>query len=79
LRILAQFDGSAAVAAQHAQNLVEIGFDTPFKGAMNQPWHRDFRSPPESWRDRCATSLAFNLTGVDVTSEVGPFEIAAEI
>ena len=56
--------------------IVEIGFDTPFQGAMNQPWHRDFPSPPETWRDRRITSLAFNLTGVDVTSDMGPFEIA---
>jgi hypothetical protein len=57
--------------------IVEIGFDTPFEGATNQPWHRDFPSPPESWRDHRITSLAFNLTGVDVTPEMGPFEIAA--
>jgi hypothetical protein len=57
--------------------IVEIGFDTPFEGAMNQPWHRDFPSPPETWRDRRITSLAFNLTGVDVTPDMGPFEIAA--
>ena len=56
--------------------IVEIGFDTPFQGAMNQPWHRDFPSPPETWRDRRITSLAFNLTGVDVTPDMGPFEIA---
>lgn len=57
--------------------IVELGFDTPFEGARNQPWHRDFPSPPETWRDRRITSLAFNLTGVDVTQEMGPFEIAA--
>jgi hypothetical protein len=56
--------------------IVAIGFDTPFEGSMNQPWHRDFPSPRESWRDRRITSLAFNLTGVDVTPEMGPFEIA---
>lgn len=56
--------------------IVEIGFDTPFQGAMNQPWHRDFPSPVETWRDRRITSLAFNLTGVDVTPDMGPFEIA---
>ena len=55
--------------------IVEIGFDTPFEGAMNQPWHRDFPSPPETWRDRRITSLAF-MTGVDVTSDMGPLEIA---
>ncbi len=56
--------------------LVEIGFDTPFQGAMYQPWHRDFPSPPETYERHRITSLAFNLTGVDVTPEMGPFEIA---
>ena len=56
--------------------IVEIGFDTPFQGARNQPWHRDFPSPAETWRDRRITSLAFNLTGVDVTPDMGPFEVA---
>ncbi|MDQ3688927.1 MAG: phytanoyl-CoA dioxygenase family protein [Chloroflexota bacterium] len=56
--------------------IVEIGFDVPFQGAMNQPWHRDFPSPPDTYADRKITSLAFNLTGVDVTEEMGPFEIA---
>src|SRR3954463_3083989 len=56
--------------------IVEIGFDVPFQGARNQPWHRDFPSPPETWRDHRITSLAFNLSGVDVTDDMGPFEIA---
>ncbi len=56
--------------------LVELGFDTPFQGAKTQPWHRDFPSPPESCEGRRITSLAFNLTGVDVTPDMGPFEIA---
>jgi hypothetical protein len=56
--------------------IVEIGFDVPFQGARNQPWHRDFPSPEDTWRDRRITSLAFNLTGVDVTPDMGPFEIA---
>ena len=56
--------------------IVEVGFDTPFQGAENQPWHRDFPSPPETYAERRITSLAFNLTGVDVTEEMGPFEIA---
>jgi phytanoyl-CoA dioxygenase PhyH len=55
---------------------VETGFDVPFQGAQNQPWHRDFRSPEATWRDHRITSLAFNLTGVDVTEDMGPFEIA---
>ena len=56
--------------------IVEIGFDTPFQGARNQPWHRDFPSPESSWREKRITSLAFNLTGVDVTPDMGPFEVA---
>ena len=59
-----------------AYQIVEIGFDTPFQGARNQPWHRDFPSPTDSWQDRRITSLAFNLTGVDVTPDMGPFEVA---
>ena len=56
--------------------IVEIAFDTPFQSAKNQPWHRDFPSPPETYGERRITSLAFNLTGVDVTADMGPFEIA---
>ena len=56
--------------------IVEVGFDTPFQGARNQPWHRDFPSPRDSYEDRRITSLAFNLTGVDVTPDMGPFEVA---
>lgn len=56
--------------------IVEIGFDTPFQGASNQPWHRDFPSPVDTYEGRRMTSLAFNLTGVDVTPDMGPFEVA---
>lgn len=56
--------------------LVEVGFDVPGPGAMHQPWHRDFASPPETVQGRRLSSLAFNLTTVDVTEEMGPFEIA---
>lgn len=56
--------------------IVEIGLDVPFQGAKYQPWHRDFPSPADTYRDRKITSLAFNLTGVDVTEDMGPFEIA---
>ena len=55
---------------------VEIGFDVPFQGAKNQPWHRDFPSPAETYEGHKITALAFNLTGVDVTPDMGPFEIA---
>lgn len=56
--------------------IVEIGFDVPFQGAQFQPWHRDFPSPPETYQQRRLTSLAFNLSGVDVTEDMGPFEVA---
>ena len=56
--------------------IVEVGFDTPLTGARDQPWHRDFPSPPESTAGRRLTSLAFNVTGVDVTADMGPFEVA---
>lgn len=56
--------------------IVEVGFDIPFPGAMNQPWHRDFPSPPETRDERRLTSLAFNVTTVDTTEDMGPFEIA---
>ena len=56
--------------------IVELGFDIPFPGAKDQPWHRDFPSPVETYRDHRLTSLAFNLTAVDTVPEMGPFEIA---
>ncbi|MBA8879275.1 phytanoyl-CoA dioxygenase family protein [Phyllobacterium myrsinacearum] len=56
--------------------IVEIGLDVPFQGAKYQPWHRDFPSPADTYDNRKITSLAFNLTGVDVTEDMGPFEIA---
>lgn len=56
--------------------VVEVGFDIPFPGAVNQPWHRDFPAPAETTEHRRLTSLAFNLTTVDVEPDMGPFEIA---
>ncbi|RZA36028.1 MAG: phytanoyl-CoA dioxygenase [Lysobacteraceae bacterium] len=56
--------------------IVEVGFDVPGPGAMHQPWHRDFKAPPETVEGRRLSSLAFNLTTVDVTEDMGPFEIA---
>jgi hypothetical protein len=56
--------------------IVEVGFDVPFQGAKVQPWHRDFPSPKETYENHRITSLAFNVTGVDVTRDMGPFEIA---
>jgi hypothetical protein len=56
--------------------IVEIGFDVPNPGALNQPWHRDFPAPPETLVGRRLNSLAFNLTTVDVHEDMGPFEVA---
>jgi hypothetical protein len=56
--------------------VVEVGFDTPFAGAVRQPWHRDFRMPKETKEERRLTSLAFNMTLVDTEEDMGPFEIA---
>ena len=56
--------------------IVEIGFDIPFPGAQDQPWHRDFPSPPETVEGRRLNSLAFNLTAIDSRPEHGAFEIA---
>jgi hypothetical protein len=56
--------------------IVEIGFDVPNPGAVDQPWHRDFPAPPETLAGRHLSSLAFNVTTVDVFEDMGPFEIA---
>ncbi len=56
--------------------IVEAGFDVPGPGAADQPWHRDFPSPPATLTGRRLNSLAFNLTAVDTTPEIGPLEIA---
>jgi ectoine hydroxylase-related dioxygenase (phytanoyl-CoA dioxygenase family) len=56
--------------------IVEIGFDIPFPGAADQPWHRDFAVPEATTKGRRLNSLAFNLTGVDTRPEHGPLEIA---
>jgi hypothetical protein len=56
--------------------IVEIGFDIPFPGAADQPWHRDFPSPKTTLEGRRLNSLAFNLTAVDTIPEMGAFEIA---
>ncbi|MFJ9174443.1 phytanoyl-CoA dioxygenase family protein [Streptomyces sp. NPDC102360] len=55
--------------------IVELGFDVPLEGAVNQPWHRDFPIPDETRDERRLTSLAFNVTGVDTKEDMGPFEI----
>jgi ectoine hydroxylase-related dioxygenase (phytanoyl-CoA dioxygenase family) len=56
--------------------IVELGFDTPFAGAVNQPWHRDFPIPEVTKKEGRLNSLAFNLTAVDTDEDMGPFEIA---
>lgn len=56
--------------------IVEIGFDIPFPGAADQPWHRDFAPPEATTVGRRLNSLAFNLTAVDTLPDMGPFEIA---
>ena len=56
--------------------IVEIGFDVPLKDAAYQPWHRDFPAPDATLAGRRLNSLAFNITTVDVTPDMGPFEIA---
>ena len=56
--------------------IVEIGFDIPFPGAADQPWHRDFKAPEATTKGRRLNSLAFNLPTVDTRPEHGPFEIA---
>ena len=56
--------------------IVEVGFDIPFPGAADQPWHRDFAVPAATSGARRLDSLAFNLTAVDTVEAMGPFEIA---
>ena len=56
--------------------IVEVGFDIPFPGAADQPWHRDFFVPEATTKGRRLNSLAFNLTAVDTIPEMGPFEVA---
>src|SRR3954469_25975344 len=56
--------------------IVELGFDIPFAGAVHQPWHRDFPMPEVTKKQGVLNSLAFNLTGVDTAQDMGPFEIA---
>jgi len=56
--------------------IVELGFDIPFAGAVNQPWHRDFPSPEITHQQKIINSLAINATAVDTEPDMGPFEIA---
>jgi hypothetical protein len=56
--------------------IVEIGYDVPLPGSAHQPWHRDFPATSATLVERRLNSLAFNVTAVDVTEEMGPLEIA---
>jgi len=56
--------------------IVELGADIPLPGAPDQPPHRDFPMPEPTRQYRRLTSLAFNAATVDVTPEMGPFNIA---
>lgn len=66
---------SRQMLSEHYQ-IVELGADIPLPGAPDQPPHRDFPIPEPTRRDRRLTSLAFNASTVDVTPEMGPFNIA---
>ena len=59
-----------------AYKIVEIGFDVPNPGAVDQPWHRDFPAPEDTLKGRRLDSLAFNVTTVDVFEDMGPFVVA---
>ncbi len=59
--------------------VVELGFDTPWQGAKNQPWHRDFPIPRRARKEDGSIDidyLVFNVTLKDVAEDMGPFEIA---
>jgi hypothetical protein len=56
--------------------IVEVGFDVPLPGALDQPWHRDFPMSATGRTRHRLDSLAVNVTCVDTTAEMGPFEIA---
>jgi hypothetical protein len=56
--------------------VVEVGFDVPGPGALDQPWHRDFPAPDATVIGRRLDSLAFNIPAVDTLPDMGPLEIA---
>ena len=66
---------SREVLGEHYE-IVELGADIPLPGAPDQPPHRDFPIPEPTRRYRRLTSLAFNASTVDVTPQMGPFNIA---
>jgi hypothetical protein len=56
--------------------VVELGFDVPLAGAVDQPWHRDFPADHTAYEEHRLTSLAYNVTTVDVEPGMAPFEVA---
>jgi hypothetical protein len=56
--------------------IIELGFDVPLAGAVDQPWHRDFEMPQRTRDTGELDSLAINVTTVDTEPDMGPFEIA---
>lgn len=68
--------GLAAHILGNDWEIVEFGFDVPLPGSTYQPWHRDYPIPAETRDGGRLTSVVFNITGVDVSEEMGPFEIA---
>ncbi|MDQ2823160.1 MAG: phytanoyl-CoA dioxygenase family protein [Pseudomonadota bacterium] len=70
------FDAVCSAVLGPDYRVVEVGFDVPGPGAQLQPWHRDFPAPAATSIGRRLDSLAFNLTTVDVTGQMGPLEIA---
>jgi hypothetical protein len=56
--------------------IVELGFDLALPGSVDQPWHRDFAMPAETRDHGRLSSIAFNVTTIDVTLDAAPFEIA---
>lgn len=70
------FDGMCQAVLGWDYQIVEVGFDIPLPGAKDQPWHRDFPMPSETQVANWLSSLVFNITTVDVTQDMGPFELA---
>jgi hypothetical protein len=63
-------------ARPEGYKVVEAGFDVPGPGAHAPALAPRFPSPEATLVGRRLNSLAFNITTVDVTEDMGPFEIA---
>ncbi|MDB5852400.1 MAG: phytanoyl-CoA dioxygenase [Herminiimonas sp.] len=70
------FQGVCNAVLGPAFKIIEVGFDIAAPGAEKQPWHRDFASPVETTNEKRLTSLAFNMSTVNVEPGMGPLEIA---